>query len=44
MLNMKSVLMKQHFVDMLNDISELLHDVTNNNNQYVEKIPIKKGE
>lgn len=35
---------QQHFVDMLNDISELLHDVTNNNNQFIEKVPIKAGK
>lgn len=35
---------QMQFVDLLNGLSELLHDVTNNNNQYVEKIPLKKGE
>lgn len=35
---------QMQFVDLLNGLSELLHDVTNNNNQFIEKVPLKKGE
>ena len=32
---------QMQFVELLNGLSELLHDVTNNNNQFVEKVPLK---
>ena len=32
---------QMQFVELLNGLSELLHDVTNNNNQYIEKVPLK---
>ncbi len=31
---------QMQFVELLNGLSELLHDVTNNNNQFVEKVPL----
>ena len=35
---------QMQFVELLNGLSELLHDVTNNNNQYIEKVPLKSGK
>lgn len=35
---------QNHLANMVDDISDLVRELTENNNQYVEKIPIKKGE
>lgn len=35
---------QNHLANMVDDISDLVRELTENNNQYVEKIPIKKGD
>lgn len=35
---------QNHLGSMVDDLSDLLRELTENNNQYVEKIPLKKGE
>ena len=35
---------QNHLGSMVDDLSDLLRELKENNNQYVEKIPLKKGE
>ena len=35
---------QNHFSDMINDINGLLVTLSQNNSQYVERVPLKKGE
>ena len=45
LFNFSEDLEKQnHLRSMVDDLSDLLRELTENNNQYVEKIPLKKGE